>query len=88
MSDPRVQLDHVLMSFTNAGGQGCRAEAISRLTLDHVQRLMDAHCPCLPAAVLEDVHVDPVRVSLDAMDDDEVARASAAAIYRALSERL
>jgi hypothetical protein len=86
MPDTRVQFGQVRMSFRNGGGHEHRASTISRLTFDHVHQMLDAHRPRLPAAVVDHLRVGPVRVSLAGMDDEEIARASAAEIYRALTE--
>jgi hypothetical protein len=86
MRDTRVQFGQVRMSFRNGGGHEHRAPTISRLTFDHVQQMLDARRPRLPTAVVDHLRVGPVPVSLAGMDDDEIARASAAEIYRALTE--
>ena len=62
------------------------ASTFWRLTFDHVQQMLDAHRPRLPAAVVDHLRVGPVPVSLEGMDDEEIARASAAEIYRALTD--
>jgi hypothetical protein len=87
MTSTRVRLGHVRVSLANAGGHERRAESISRLMFDHVQRLVETRGAPLRGGSLGRLSAGPVRLSLDAMDDDAIARASAAEVYRALLER-
>jgi hypothetical protein len=82
-----VRFGEVRLSLAGAAGHEHRAERISRLTFDHVHRLLDASRPRLRSGAVSALRAGPLPVSLDLMDDDAVARASAAEIYRALLAR-
>jgi hypothetical protein len=85
MSQQRIEISEVRMSFVNGENHEQRIERISRLTFEHVQKMMDGRM----SQILEPAHfnylsVGPVHVSFDAMDDEAIAHASATEIYRAL----
>jgi hypothetical protein len=88
MPDPTVQFGEVHVSLANGRGHEHRAANISRLTFDHVQRLMAAGGASLRPGAVDHLRVGPVPVSLADMDDNEVARASAAEVYRAVLRAL
>lgn len=89
MSDARIEFGEVRMSFANSEQHTQRAENISRLTFQYVQRQMERRVSRLPASrQLNYVDVAPVHVSFDTMDDDGIARASAHEIYRAILQML
>lgn len=85
MDDQRVELGTVRLTILDGGGHESRAARIARLTFDYVRELLEREVQQLGADVtLAQLDVPPVRVSLDTMDDEAVARASAEAIHRAL----
>ncbi len=85
MSHPRIEFGEVEMLFTNADADAGRAEHISRLTLEHLGRLVATRLGMPRADVaINKLSVPPVNVSFDTMDDDAIAHTSAEAIYRTL----
>jgi hypothetical protein len=89
MSQQRIEIGEVRMSFVNGEDQEQRTEHISRLTFEHVLRLMGGRISGLSRlAHVNYLSVGPIHVSFDAMDDEAIARASAAEIYRALLQAI
>ena len=82
----RVEFGQVRMSYAvGAGRDRGRAETISRLTFEHVERLMTPALRRLGGdRLVKHLSVGPVQVSFETMDDEAIARASASEIYRAL----
>jgi hypothetical protein len=82
----RLEFGEVRMSYAGGGRtDAARAEAISRLTFEHVERLLAPALGRLRAdRHVRHLSVGPVHVSLETMDDEAIARASALEIYRAL----
>jgi hypothetical protein len=80
-----IEIGQVRMSFAGGAPPPERAENISRLAMEQL-RLMIEERGSSPddTGVIESLSAGPVRVSLDTMDDDEIARASAAELFRAL----
>jgi hypothetical protein len=85
MDDRHLQLGEVSLTILDGGNHGGRAERIGKLTFDYLRELMERDVQHLAADVtLARLSVPPVEVSLDAMDDEAVARACAEGIQRAL----
>jgi hypothetical protein len=97
MNDRHLQLGRVSLTIFNAGdlGEGAesaggnpgrRAERIGKLTFDYLRELMERELQHLGADVtLAHLAVPPIQLSLEAMDDEAVARACAEGICRVLS---
>jgi len=83
MDQRTMEIDEVRMSFNDAGQAAGRAERVSRLIFEHVQAMMDS-LNMEQSAEIDHLDTGPIRVSFDAMDDETIARESAAEIYRAL----
>jgi hypothetical protein len=80
-----LEVSEVGLTIINGDGHAIRAERIARLTFDYVRELMERELQHLDSDVSVDrLAVPPIRVTLDTMDDEAVARASAAAIHRAV----
>jgi hypothetical protein len=85
MAERSLEIGEVRMSLTGRTVGAERSASISRLTFDHVQRLMDERIRDLPERVdLNYLSVGPIGVRFDVMDDETIARESAFEIYRAL----
>lgn len=89
MSLSRVEFGEVRWSLVNGGANEERAERIARLAFEFVRELLSQDLRRLEASVsLDEVRVHPIHVSLETMDDEMIARASAAEIHRALVNAL
>ena len=66
------------------GTTPARAETVSRMIFDHLQRMMDRERSRTSAAgrVVPHLVVPPLELDWSEMDDDSVARAGAQWIYR------
>jgi hypothetical protein len=85
MNDQRVELGVMRLTIVNGGGHEARAACIAQLTGGRLRELMEHEMQSLGADLsLAQLDVPPVRLSLDTMDDEAVARAGAEAICRAL----
>ena len=85
MPNSTIEIGQVRMSFAGGAPPPARAENISRLALERVQMMMDERGGNYGVeGGLDRVTAGPVRVSFDTMDDNDIARASAVEIYRAL----
>jgi hypothetical protein len=81
----KVEFGEVRMSFGGGRADAARAEAISRLTFEHVERMLTPALRRLSRdRLVRHLSVGPVQVSFETMDDEAIARASASEIYRAL----
>lgn len=86
MDDPNLEIGAVNLTILDGGHHSARAERIARLTFDYVRELMERELQHLGAdLIIERLNVPPIELTLDTMDDEAVARASAEAIYRAVS---
>jgi hypothetical protein len=88
MADPRLEIGEVEMSFANAGDDTARMERIAELTFAYLQEMMRPLQHLDLGRVIEHIEVPDVPVSLDTMDDDAIARASASEIHRSLLQAL
>jgi hypothetical protein len=85
MGQNRMDVGEVRMSFAGGEGHAGRTEQISRLTFEHLHRMMDSRLKKMDQSThLNYLSVGPIRVSFDAMTDDAIAQESATEIYRAL----
>jgi hypothetical protein len=85
-----LQLGRVSLTIFNQAPQeesaGARAERIGKLTFDYLRELMERDLQRLGANItLAHLTLPPMRLSLEAMDDEAVARACAEGICRVLS---
>jgi hypothetical protein len=82
----KMEFGEVRISYGGGGErQPERAEHISRLTFEHVERLMHPTLRRLSGErLVRHLSVGPVHVSFETMDDDTIARRSALEIYRAV----
>lgn len=89
MSLPRLTFDEVRVACDCGPGHAHRAERIARLTFERVRELLGGELRHLAADVeVESLEVGPVHVSFETMSDEEVARAGADEIARALLRAL
>ena len=89
MEDRSLEIGEVRMSLKGRKIGVERSANISRLTFDHVQRLMDERIRDLPESIdLNYLGVGPVGVRFDVMNDETIARESAFQIYRALLQEI
>jgi hypothetical protein len=89
MGDQRIELGMMRLTILNGAGHEPRAASIAQLMCSHVRQLLEREMQNLGADVeLAKLDVPPVQVSLDAMDDETIARAGAEAICRALLEAI
>jgi len=85
MNDQRVELGVMRLTIIDGGVRDARAARIAQLTSVYLRELMGHEMQSLGADLsLAQLDVPPVRLSLDTMDDEAVARAGAEAICRAL----
>jgi len=86
MDQRLIEIDEVRMSFTGgAEAPADRAERVSRLIFEEVHSMMDGSLRDIEQNLeINYLSVGPIRVSFDAMDDQAIARQSAAEIYRTL----
>jgi hypothetical protein len=85
MEPKGMEIGEVRMSFVGGARQAERTERISRLTFQHVQRMMDSRLRRMEqSAEISYLNVGPIHVWFDSMDDETIARESATEIYRAL----
>ena len=78
---PEIQHGKVALP---AGTSPERAERVSRMIFDHLQRLLGRERPRTSGAarVVPHLVVPPLELEWDVMDDDAIARTGAAWIYR------
>jgi hypothetical protein len=89
VEDQRLEIGEVRMSLAGGKLAPDRSARISRLTFDHLQRLMDSRLRDLSESVdLNYLGVAPIQVRFDVMDDETIAQESAIQIYRALLQAL
>ncbi|HEX8720460.1 MAG TPA: hypothetical protein VF736_07515 [Pyrinomonadaceae bacterium] len=89
MDFPRLTFDEVRVACECGPGHAHRAERIARLAFERVRELVGRELQHLSADVeVESVEVGPVHVSFETMGDDEIARAGADEIARALLHAL
>ena len=80
----RLDIGQARMTFRNGGCTRQRAEQISRLTFEYVHRA--AGTGGAPRGRrIERIDVPPLRLALDAMSTQQIARAAARAVLRAVS---
>lgn len=80
-----LEIGEAGLTIINGGAHAPRAERIARLTFDYVRELMEREVQHLDGDLsIERLETPPIQVTLDTMDDEAVARLSAAAIHRAL----
>lgn len=85
MEPKSMAISEVRMSFAGGDQEAHRTERISRLTFQHVQRMMDSRLRKMEqSAEINYLSVGPIRVSFDSMNDETIAFESATEIYRAL----
>jgi hypothetical protein len=85
MGQNRMDVGEVRMSFAGGERHAGRTERISRLTFEHLHRMMNSRLKKMDkSASLNYLSVGPIHVSFDAMTDEAIARESATEIYRAL----
>lgn len=80
----RVEIKQARIVVRNGGCSRQRAETISRLTFESVHQMMTGQPPS-GGRRLEHVETAPLRLTLDAMSDQQVARAAAPAVLRAIT---
>jgi hypothetical protein len=84
-----VTVNDVRMSIVGADVDESRGEALARLMFDRTRDLLERELQHLDAdVVIDHLDVPPVTVSSDTMDDEDIARAGAAGIHRALTAAL
>lgn len=89
MDHASMEFGEVHLSFANSAADGPRAERIARLTFEYVQEVLESTLSHLSSnVVIEHLEVPVIEVSFETMDDETIARASAAGIYRALLQAL
>ena len=75
MVSPRLVFGDIRMSVAHGEGQTPRMERIARLTFDYVQELLHRELQHLGADVtVAHVAVPPIRLALETMDDEAIAR--------------
>ena len=80
-----IEVGEASLMILNGGGNVIRAERIARLTFDYVRELMERELQHLDRDVsIAGLEVPPIKVNLDTMDDDAIARAGAEAVRRAV----
>jgi hypothetical protein len=88
MTRTTMEIDEVRVSLAG-GADDARARRIARLTVAYARSLLDDAPPARGArGEIGRVDVPPVHVSFETMDDETIARRSAAAIHRALRRAL
>lgn len=86
---PRLAFGEVRMSITSSEDHAERVERISRLIFEYVQQMMVRELQHLDSnMVIEHLEIPPIQVSFESMDDEAIAQASTAEIYRALLQAL
>jgi len=85
MSDQQVELGVVRLTILNGGDCEQRAANIAQSMCSQAYEMLERALQSLGADVtLAQLDVPPVQVSMDAMDDEAIARAGAEAIRRAV----
>jgi predicted secreted protein len=85
MKDKRVELGVMRLTILNGGDYEHRAANIAQSMCSQVYEMLERTLQSLGADVtLAQLDVPPVQVSMDAMDDETIARAGAEAIRRAV----
>ena len=85
MDSPNLEIGEVRMSYSGGEVSGPRAERISRLTFERLQQLAEKDLRQLDRDfAIEHFAAPPIRVSLAAMSDEQIAQTSAETIFRAL----
>lgn len=79
----RVEIQQARMTFRNGGCSRSRAENISRLTFEYVHQLLAGGQPSNDRR-LDRIEVAPLRLALHTMSDQQIARATAHAVLRAI----
>ena len=80
----RVEIEQAQIVFRNGGCSRQRAENISRLTFEYVHQMMVGRRMSNDRR-LERIESTPLRLALGAMSDQQVARAAARAVFRAVA---
>jgi hypothetical protein len=85
---PDLEFEQVTITILDGGRHVSRAERIGRLTFDRLRGVIEREgLPEGRDMAVARLEPDAVQVNLDTMDDEAVADAGAAAIYRSLSAR-
>jgi predicted secreted protein len=85
MNDKRVELEVMRLTILNGGDCEHRAANIARSMCSQAYEMLERALQSLGADVtLAQLDVPPVQVSMDAMDDETIARAGAEAIRSAV----
>ena len=80
----RVEIDQAQVVFRSGGCSRQRAENISRLTFEYVHQMMVGR-RASNGQRLKRIEATPLRLALDAMSDQQVARAVARSVFRAVA---
>jgi predicted secreted protein len=85
MSDERVELGVMRLTIFNGGDCEHRAANIAQSMCSQAYEMLERALQSLGADMtVAQLDVPPVQVSMDAMDDETIARAGAEAIRRAV----
>jgi hypothetical protein len=86
---PQLELGEARISFANSEKHSERARRIAGLIFERVGELIERDLQHLQSNItLDHLEVRPVHVAFDEMDDEGIAQAGAAEIYRALQQAL
>ena len=85
MKSLQIEIGEVRTLYRDGAVPGPRAEMISRMTFDRLQRLVDTDLNASDGDyTVEHLAVQPIQIALNEMSDEDIAQISAEAIFRTL----